>query len=132
MARNTSFVPTIMIVDDEPLIRMHARQIVEQAGYSAVEAADADHALELLSDDGVSVVVTDVQMPGSMDGLELAHAVKAAWPSIVIVVMSGRHLPLPADLPEGTRFLSKPFSEQRLVDVLADALYQDAGALHNH
>jgi CheY-like chemotaxis protein len=117
-----SFVPRILIVDDEPLLRMHARQIVEQAGYSAVEAADADQALELLVDDGISVVVTDVQMPGSMDGLELAHAVKTAWPSIVIVVMSGRQLPLPADLPEGTRFLTKPFSEQRLVDVLADAL----------
>ncbi len=122
MARSTSFVPKIMIVDDEPLIRMYACQIVEEAGYTAIEAADADRALQLLADDGVTAVVTDVQMPGSMNGLELAHKVKETWPFIVVIVMSGRHLPLPADLPEGARFLTKPFSEQRLVDVLADAM----------
>lgn len=122
MARSMSFVPKILIVDDEPLIRMHTRHVVEQAGYAAVEASTADHALQLLADNGVAAVVTDVQMPGSINGLELAHKVKAAWPSMVVVVMSGRHLPLPADLPEGTRFLSKPFSEQRLLDVLADAI----------
>ncbi len=121
MARSTSFVPKILIVDDEPLIRMHAREVLETAGYAAVEASNADHALQLLADDGVTAVVTDVERPGSMDGLEFAHTVKAAWPSVVVVVMSGKHLPLPADLPEGTRLLTKPFSDQRLVDVLADA-----------
>ena len=122
MARSTSFVPKIMIVDDEPLIRMYARQIVEEAGYSAVEAANADDALQLLAEDGVTALVTDVQMPGSMDGLELARSVKASWPEIAVIVMSGRRLPRPSELPENTRFLSKPFSEQRLVDVLADAV----------
>lgn len=122
MARGTSFFPKIMIVDDEPLIRMYARQIVEQAGYTAVEAANADHALQLLADGGVTALVTDVQMPGSMDGLELARSVKACWPEIAIIVMSGRKLPRPSELPENTLFLSKPFSEQRLVDVLADAV----------
>src|SRR5690348_9930634 len=122
MARSRSFIPKILIVDDEPLVRMHARQIVEEAGYTAIEAGNADDALRLLADEGVTVVVTDVQMPGSMDGLELAHRVKTTWPLIVVIVMSGQHLPPPADLPEGARFLSKPFSEQRLVDVLADAI----------
>ena len=122
MARGPSFVPKILIVDDEPLIRMYARQLIEQAGYTAVEASNGDYALQLLADDGLTAVLTDVQMPGSIDGIELAHAVKAAWPSVVVVVMSGKHLPLPTDLPEGTRFLRKPFSEQRLVDVLADAI----------
>jgi DNA-binding NtrC family response regulator len=122
MARGTSFVPKIIIVDDEPLIRMYARQIVEQAGYTAVEAANADQALQLLADDGVTALVTDVQMPGSMDGLDLARSVKASWPEIAVVVMSGRQLPRPSELPENARFLSKPFSEQRLVDVLADAV----------
>ena len=111
-----------MIVDDEPLIRMYARQIVEEAGYSAVEAANADDALQLLAEDGVTAMVTDVQMPGSMDGLELARSVKASWPEIAVIVMSGRRLPRPSELPENTHFLSKPFSEQRLVDVLADAV----------
>jgi FixJ family two-component response regulator len=57
-----------------------------------------------------------------MDGLELARSVKASWPEIAVVVMSGRRLPRPSELPENTHFLSKPFSEQRLVDVLADAV----------
>jgi two-component system, response regulator PdtaR len=122
MPRMTPFVIKIMIVDDEPLIRAYACQIVEEAGYTAIEAANADQAMQLLADEGVAVVVTDVQMPGSMDGLQLARSVKATWPAIAVVVMSGRQLPLASDLPVGTCFLSKPFSEQRLVDVLADAI----------
>ena len=122
MPRITSFVPKIMIVDDEPLIRAYARQIFEEAGYAAIEAANADQAMQLLADEGIAAMVTDVQMPGSMDGLQLARSVKARWPAIAIVVMSGRHLPLPTDVPVGTCFLSKPFSEQRLVDVLAAAI----------
>lgn len=122
MPRIMSFVPKIMIVDDEPLIRAYARQIVEEAGYAAIEAANADQAMQLLADEGIAAMVTDVQMPGSMDGLQLARSVKARWPAIAIVVMSGRHLPLPTDVPVGTCFLSKPFSEQRLVNVLAVAI----------
>ncbi len=110
----------ILIVDDEPLIRAHARQVVEEAGYAVVEAANADEAMQLLTADGVSALVTDVQMPGSMDGLELARSVRASWPKIAIIVMSGRQLPRLSELPASTHFLSKPFSEQRLVDALAD------------
>lgn len=87
MARSTSFVPKIMIVDDEPLIRMYARQIVEEGGYTAIEATDADHALQLLADNGVTALVT-VQMPGSINGLELARKVKATWLFIAVMAVA--------------------------------------------
>ena len=78
MARTPSFVPKIMIVDDEPLIRVYACQVIEDAGYAAIEAANAEQAMQLLAHEGVAVVVTDVEMPGSMDGLELRRKASRA------------------------------------------------------
>lgn len=111
---------TVLIVDDEPLIRMHIRQVLEDAGHEVKEASNADDALSLIADDGITVLLTDIDMPGSMDGLALARGVAARWPSIGLVVTSGRRLPRPDEMPQETRFLSKPFSEGRLIDVVDD------------
>jgi DNA-binding NtrC family response regulator len=81
-----------------------------------------DEALRLLNDDHIDIVLTDVEMPGSIGGIELAHKINANWPGIPVVVMSGRYLPRHDELPHSTRFLAKPFSPDRLRDILADIL----------
>jgi CheY-like chemotaxis protein len=100
----------VLIVEDDLLIRLHAAEIIEAAGFDVVEASNADEAiavLELRPD--IAVLFTDIQMPGSMDGLKLAAAVKGRWPPIQIVATSGFVNVGPDDLPEGGRFLPKPY-----------------------
>ena len=101
----------VLVVEDEPLLRMHAVDIVEDAGFVAIEARDADEAIAILEKRAdVTLLFTDIQMPGSMDGLKLAHAVRDRWPPIKIVVVSGQMQLTQNDLPatapsdvEGTR-----------------------------
>ena len=109
---------TILIVDDEPIIRMFIRDVLEGAGHLAKEASNAQDALCLIAEDGITMVVTDIEMPGEMDGLALAREVRARWPNIAVIITSGRRLPRPDEMPVDTRFLSKPFSEERLIDVV--------------
>jgi CheY-like chemotaxis protein len=84
-------VPKVLVVEDEMVLRMRAADIVEDAGFSAIEAVNADEAMAILeSRSDIAVLFTDIQMPGSMDGLKLAHAVHARWPNIKIVLVSGQ------------------------------------------
>jgi DNA-binding response OmpR family regulator len=108
----------ILIVDDEPLLRSFARSVLEDAGYAVKEAANAHDALILLDDDGIDAVVTDIEMPGGLNGLDLAKMIRALWPSKGLIVMSGRTLPRSAQLPAHTPMLTKPFSPQRLVELV--------------
>jgi CheY-like chemotaxis protein len=113
--------PVVLIVEDELLIRSHAAQIIEEAGFDLIEASNADQAiaiLEVRSD--ITVLFTDIQMPGSMDGLKLAAAVKGRWPPIKIVATSGLVRVLPDDLPEGGRFLPKPYHPTQLKAILQE------------
>jgi two-component system, response regulator PdtaR len=76
-------IPAVLIVEDEPLVRLGAVQTIEDAGFEVIEAANADEAIEILEKrSDIRVVFTDVHMPGSMDGLKLAHAVRNRWPPI--------------------------------------------------
>ena len=82
--------PVVLIVEDEFLIRLHAAQIIEEAGFDVIEASNADEAISILEvRSDITVLFTDIQMPGSMDGLKLAAAVKGRWPPIKIVATSG-------------------------------------------
>jgi CheY-like chemotaxis protein len=113
--------PVVLIVEDELLIRLHAAEIIEKAGFDVIEAANADEAiaiLEVRSD--IAVLFTDIQMPGSMDGLKLAAAVRGRWPPIQIVATSGFVHVRPDDLPEGGRFLSKPYDPTQLTATLRE------------
>ena len=105
-------IPAVLIVEDEPLIRIGAVHIIEDAGFEVVEAASADEAIRILECRGdIRVVFTDIHMPGSMDGLKLAHAVRNRWPPIKIIVTSGREQIAKQDLPEGGRFFAKPYDQ---------------------
>lgn len=101
--------PIVLVVDDEPLIRMDAASVLEESGFRVIEAGNADEAINLLnSTPGIWAVLTDVDMPGTMDGIRLAHAVRDRWPPVHIFVMSGHRFVEEADLPTGGRFFSKP------------------------
>jgi CheY-like chemotaxis protein len=84
----------ILVVEDEALIRLWATDLLEENGFSVLEAKDADAALKILeSRPDVKLLFTDVQMPGSLNGMELAREVHARWPHILLVITSGRERP---------------------------------------
>jgi CheY-like chemotaxis protein len=110
--------PVVLVVEDEFLLRMDAADMISAAGFEVVEAADADAAIEILeARNDIAVIFTDIQMPGSMDGLKLARAVSGRWPPIKIIATSGIHVG-ESDLPEGGRFLPKPYSPAQIAGVL--------------
>ena len=111
----------VLIVEDEFLIRMDAVDMIRAAGFDVVEAANADEAILILEDrPDITVVFTDVHMPGSMDGLKLAAAIRGRWPPIRIVATSGRAKISRDDLPSGSRFLPKPYSPRQIVETLRE------------
>ncbi len=111
-----SLVMKILVVEDEPLIRLGLASTIEDAGYEVIEAANADQAIAALERAAdVRLVLTDVDMPGSMDGIRLAQYVSKRWPPIRLVVISGKVGVTPGQLPEGARFISKPYQEPALL-----------------
>jgi two-component system, response regulator PdtaR len=114
----------VLIVENEALIRMNAVQMVEDAGYVALEASNADDAVAIMKQRGdIRAVFTDVKMSGSMCGLKLAHAIRRHWPPIHLIVTSG--LPVELELPPGSRFLRKPYENSRVVDLLHELFGAD-------
>jgi CheY-like chemotaxis protein len=113
--------PVVLIVEDELLLRMDAIEMIAAAGFEVLEAGDADEAIDILeSRRDITVVFTDIQLPGSMDGLKLARAVRGRWPPIKIIATSGLVDVGEKDLPEGGRFLRKPYGSSELACVLRD------------
>jgi two-component system, response regulator PdtaR len=109
----------ILVVEDEPLIRLGLASVIEEAGYVVLEAANADGAIRMLdADASIRVVVTDVDMPGSMDGIRLAHYVRQKWPPIKLIVISGKIGVRPGELPDGARFMGKPYQDAMLLNLL--------------
>ena len=111
--------PVVLIVEDEPLLRMLAVEVVEEAGFVAIEARDADEAVVLLeSRADITLLFTDINMPGSMDGLKLAYAVRDRWPPIKILVVSGKQQLQSSELPSNSCFVGKPYLASALVEEL--------------
>ena len=110
---------TALIVDDEFLIAMSAADLFQSAGYETIEACSADEAIrQLESNADIVIVFTDIRMPGSMDGLELAHVVHDRWPPVKILVTSGHHTIRPGDLPAGGLFIPKPYTSRAVTDAI--------------
>ena len=115
--------PVVLIVEDEFLVRTGTRAAVEMAGFDVLEAGDADEAIASLAvRNDVSLIFTDVHMPGSMDGLKLAHFVRDRWPPVKIVATSARVRITESDLPEGERFLPKPYSAADIASTLHELI----------
>ena len=115
--------PVVLIVEDDFLLRMDAADMIKAAGFEVIEAGNADQAIEVLeARPDITVVFTDIQMPGSMDGLKLARAVRGRWPPIKIIATSGQFDVGTEDLPEGGRFLPKPYSPTQITGVLRELI----------
>lgn len=113
----------VLVVEDSTLIRMGAVDLVRAAGYEALEAADADGAIRVLeSRDDVDLVFTDVQMPGTMDGIKLAHYIRNRWPPLSLIVASGAAIVEESSLPKGSSFFSKPYDDHAIADAMARLL----------
>jgi CheY-like chemotaxis protein len=106
----------VLVVEDEMMLRMRAVDIVEDAGFTPVEAANADDALVVLeSRSDIDLLFTDIQMPGTIDGLKLAHAVHARWPTIKIMLVSGQVTPTESEKPANSRFYGKPLEVKKIL-----------------
>lgn len=116
MGQSKSFGQTfVLVVEDEPLLRMMAVDLVEDAGFEAVEASNADEAVLILEQRGdIRIVFTDIDMPGSMDGLKLAAAIRDRWPPIEIIITSGHIRANEVVLPPRSVFFSKPYDHQKV------------------
>ncbi len=110
---------TVLVVEDEALLRLYAIDLVEEAGFTAIEAKNADEAVAILeSRSDITLLFTDVHMPGSMDGLKLAHAVRKRWPPIKIIIVSGQRHLTENELPCDSRFFGKPFQIEKVIGEL--------------
>ena len=105
------------------MLRMRAVDMVGDAGYTPLEALDAAEAVAILeSRSDVALICTDIQMPGQMDGVGLAHAVHARWPAIKIIVVSGQLKQQNLDLPPQSRFLGKPLDAGEVIAEMRDMI----------
>ena len=112
--------PTVLLVEDEPLVRATQVDILQEAGFWVLEAQDADEAFEILKRRvGVKVVLTDVDMPGSLDGFEFSRLVAQGWPEVGVLVISGKAFPDEGDLPSSAVFLPKPIRPDALTAQIA-------------
>lgn len=117
----------VLIVEDSALIRLGAVDLVQGAGYEALEAQDADEAIRILeSRSDIDLVFTDVQMPGTMDGIKLTHYIRERWPPVRLMVASGVAILEESSLPIGSRFFAKPYHEHAIIDAMAQMLSEPA------
>lgn len=105
----------ILVVEDEVLVRLTIADALHDAGFEVVEAATADDAIEIINEQTIHFLFTDIQLPGTLDGVDLAHAVAARFPNAGIIVASGRLTPEEVSLPPGAEFFSKPYSFEKIV-----------------
>jgi len=113
----------VLVVEDSAIIRMGAIDLVISARYEALAVRDADEAIRILeARDDIDLVFTDVEMPGTMDGIKLAHYIRDRWPPVKLIVASGKAILEESSLPEGSRFFPKPYSDHAITDAMARLL----------
>jgi CheY-like chemotaxis protein len=107
----------IIVAEDDALTRLVIAGALVSEGFEVIEAGHADDAivhLEMRGQD-VRVLFTDVQMPGEMDGVRLAHHVRSRWPQIGVIVTSGQALPQLPEMPPGSKFVPKPYEPEHVI-----------------
>jgi CheY-like chemotaxis protein len=120
----------ILVVEDEPLIRLGLASAIEDAGYEVSEAANAGEAIRRLeAEPDILLILTDVDMPGGMDGIALAHYVRDRWPPVHLIVISGKVGVKPGTLPAGARFVSKPYQEPALLSMVETMITAGGNAI---
>jgi CheY-like chemotaxis protein len=115
--------PVVLIVEDEFLSRMSAAEMISEGGFDVVEVEDADQAIAVLHKrSDIKIVFTDVRLPGSMDGLKFARYVRGKWPPIKIIATSAHVAVRQDDLPDGGVFLPKPYTSNKIINVLRECI----------
>jgi CheY-like chemotaxis protein len=123
--------PLILVVDDEELLRLHAADLLEEHGFRVIEARNAAAALKVLeARDDVRLLFTDIQMPGALDGMDLAREVHQRWPNVLLVITSGQKKPTEEEIPDHGRFVAKPYRAGELLDQVKDMIHK-GNALEN-
>jgi CheY-like chemotaxis protein len=114
---------TVLVVEDHPIIRLSALDLVSSGGFEGIGATCADEAMAILeARPDIHLVFTDVEMPGTMDGIKLAHHIRYRWPSVHLIVASGKLIVLESQLPLGTTFFSKPYPDNTLIEEMTRML----------
>lgn len=109
----------VLVVEDEPILLWLAMDVVAEAGYRGIEARNADEAIQILeSRNDIRIVLTDIEMPGSMNGIKLAKAVRNRWPPIAFIVVSGWTKHSIKDIPPRSRFFFKPYQPADIIEAL--------------
>jgi two-component system, response regulator PdtaR len=112
---------TVLIVDDDELVRTLGAELLSDAGFRVLEAGNAEEALSLLeSDTDIKILFSDINMPGSLDGIALASVAALQWPHLAIIIGSGNALPLSAALPRGITFVRKPCDPESLIHLIRE------------
>jgi len=120
--------PTILIVEDEVFIRWALAEDLSDAGFIVLQAFNASEALKVLqSSMPVDLLITDIRMPGPMDGLELATYARANWPQLKIMIISGNLPDLPANAPADA-IVEKPYTEAVVTERVQKLLGRLGGA----
>lgn len=122
---------TVLIVEDEPLIRMILADALEDEGYSVIEAGTALEAIAALGTKDVGAVITDVDMPGGLSGLDLTRYVASCRKGLPVIVTSGGHRLQEEKLPGDARFIAKPYDLRQILDMLLEAAVAGAGGEAN-
>ena len=108
--KNATPPPLVLVVEDNDLLRLYATDMLEENGFSVLAAENAADALKIFeSRKDVRLLFTDIQMPGKLDGMDLARQVHARWPSVLLVITSGQVRPARAEIPDDGRFVAKPY-----------------------
>lgn len=119
MSSAPRFKQMVLVVEDELILRNLATEIVREAGFEAIEATNADEAVLILeTHTDIRIVFTDIDMPGSLDGMKLAACIRDRWPPIEIILTSGHGLPMRTALPPRAQFIAKPYQVSNVVRML--------------
>lgn len=111
----------VLVVEDETFVRMDTVEMLSAAGFDVAEAANADEAIQILErNPKIQLLFTDIDMPGSMDGLKLAAAVRKRWPPVKIIATSGHFNVQAGDLPTDARFFAKPYQPEEIVNAIRE------------
>jgi CheY-like chemotaxis protein len=123
MTRPSHSAQTVLVVEDEGLVRLDAVETLREAGFDVVEADDAAAALDIVAGRAdIGVLFTDINMPGGMNGLELARCIHRTHPAIELILTSGAVTPAPDEIPDDGVFLAKPYSPEAVTSAVSAKL----------
>ena len=105
----------VLVVEDNVLIRLTIVDALREAGFEVLEAGTAEDAINMMNEDTIHLLFTDIQLPGKLTGIDVAHAVTKRFPDAGIIVVSGRLSPKDIALPSGAEFFAKPYSSDTIV-----------------